>query len=188
MKSPTSKVGIIEPEGILNGSNRKERSTKTIRITGKKLAPHSTHKGSSASLARSLRNLITSTAYKAPVTTSRTNRINAKFIACIPESSVIDTQDSQEGLLRNLDATHLLHALLASLLLLQKLLLAGNVAAVTLGQHILAHRLDVFASNDVRANSSLNRHVVHLAGNQFAHLGCQFAATVLRIGAVYDQR
>ena len=62
MKSPTCKVGIIEPEGILNGSKRKERSTKTIRITGKKLAPHSTHNGSLVFVARNLRNFSTLTA------------------------------------------------------------------------------------------------------------------------------
>jgi hypothetical protein len=55
MKSPTSNVGIIEPEGILNGSTRNERRKKTIRITGKKLAPYSTHHGSLASVARFLR-------------------------------------------------------------------------------------------------------------------------------------
>ena len=42
MKSPISKVGIID-EGILNGSTMNRRSTKTIRITGKKPAPYSTH-------------------------------------------------------------------------------------------------------------------------------------------------
>ncbi len=37
MKSPMSRVGSMEPEGILNGSTRKERSRKTMRMTGKKL-------------------------------------------------------------------------------------------------------------------------------------------------------
>src|SRR3954470_10986107 len=46
MKSPSSKVGIIESEGIRNGSNRKERITSTIRITGKKDRAYSTTIGS----------------------------------------------------------------------------------------------------------------------------------------------
>jgi hypothetical protein len=36
MKSPSSSVGIIESEGIRNGSNKKDRITSTMRITGKK--------------------------------------------------------------------------------------------------------------------------------------------------------
>src|SRR4051812_48160862 len=35
MKSPSSNVGIIESDGIRNGSNKKDRITRTIRITGK---------------------------------------------------------------------------------------------------------------------------------------------------------
>src|SRR3979409_632379 len=45
MKSPTSSVGTIELDGILNGSTRNERSRNTIRITGKKLTEYSTHHG-----------------------------------------------------------------------------------------------------------------------------------------------
>jgi hypothetical protein len=56
MKSPTSSVGIIEPDGILNGSTTNERTTNTARITGKKLAVYSSHHGwrsfSSRSFAR----------------------------------------------------------------------------------------------------------------------------------------
>ena len=35
MKSPWTRVGIIESEGIRNGSYRNERSTSTSRMTGK---------------------------------------------------------------------------------------------------------------------------------------------------------
>src|SRR5690606_34419972 len=51
-------------------------------------------------------------------------------------------QDRQERLLGDLDTTHLLHPLLAFLLLLKKLLLARNVATIALGQDVLAQRLD----------------------------------------------
>jgi len=46
MKSPTSSVGIIEPDGIWNGSMRNERSTSTIARTGKKDLPYSMSNGS----------------------------------------------------------------------------------------------------------------------------------------------
>ncbi len=37
MKSPSSSVGIMESEGMRNGSNRKERISSTSSATGKKL-------------------------------------------------------------------------------------------------------------------------------------------------------
>ena len=36
MKSPTNRVGIIEPEGMRKGSTRKERRINTAKMTGKK--------------------------------------------------------------------------------------------------------------------------------------------------------
>jgi hypothetical protein len=44
-----------------------------------------------------------------------------------------------------LDAADHLHALLALLLLLEQLALAGDVTAVALGEHVLADRADVLA-------------------------------------------
>ncbi|MOA51263.1 hypothetical protein D3C78_1743880 [compost metagenome] len=46
MKSPTSRVGFIDPEGIWNGSTRNERSTSTMNSTGKNDLPYSTSSGS----------------------------------------------------------------------------------------------------------------------------------------------
>ena len=50
-------------------------------------------------------------------------------------------QHGQEGLLRDLDLSNLLHALLAGLLFLQQFALARDIATVTLRRHILAQRL-----------------------------------------------
>src|SRR4051794_19679764 len=57
-------------------------------------------------------------------------------------------QRGDEGLLRDVDPPDGLHPLLALLLLLQQLALAGDVAAVALGEHILAHRPDVLPGDD----------------------------------------
>ena len=46
MKSPSNSVGIMESEGIRNGSNRKERITSTSRMTGKNERAYSTATGS----------------------------------------------------------------------------------------------------------------------------------------------
>ena len=46
----SNRLGIIEPEGILNGSNRNERSRKTMRMTGNKPAVQSSHQGWASSV------------------------------------------------------------------------------------------------------------------------------------------
>ena len=46
MKSPTSKVGTIELDGIRNGSNKNERTTNTTSSTGKNERAYSTTIGS----------------------------------------------------------------------------------------------------------------------------------------------
>src|SRR5436190_15279152 len=81
MKSPTSSVGRIDEDGILNGSATNERSRKTIRSTGKKLFGYSIHQGSRASGGRCLAKYSLSASAITPVATVATNKINAKFMA-----------------------------------------------------------------------------------------------------------
>src|SRR4029079_9124726 len=80
MKSPTSSVGRIEEDGILNGSATNERSRNTISRTGKKLFGYSIHHGSRASGARCPAKYSLSASAITPVATVATNRINAKFM------------------------------------------------------------------------------------------------------------
>src|SRR3990172_7949012 len=79
----------------------------------------------------------------------------------------VHAEDGQEGFLRDLDGADPLHPLLAFLLLLEELALAGDVAAVALGQHVLAHRPDRLAADDMRTDGRLDRHFEHLARDQF---------------------
>ena len=82
----------------------------------------------------------------------------------------------QEGFLRDLDLADLAHALLALLLLLQELALAGDVAAVALGQHVLAERLDRLAGDDPAADRGLDRHLELLPRDQLLELLADAAA------------
>src|SRR5580704_18298984 len=59
--------------------------------------------------------------------------------------AAVHLEGGDEGRLRDLDVADLAHPLLALLLLLEKLLLAADVAAVALGQHVLAQRADRLA-------------------------------------------
>jgi hypothetical protein len=72
----------------------------------------------------------------------------------------------------DLDAADRLHLLLALLLLLEQLALAGDVAAVALGEHVLALRLHRLAGDDLAADGRLDGHVEHLPRDQLA---CSFS-------------
>src|SRR5438093_7841903 len=79
-------------------------------------------------------------------------------------------QDCQKRFLRDLDLADTLHPLLAFLLLLEQLALARDVAAVALGEHVLAQRLHRLARDDAAADGRLDRHLEHLPRNELAHL------------------
>src|SRR6187200_2764477 len=66
----------------------------------------------------------------------------------------VEVEDGEERLLRHLDAADLLHPLLALLLLLEQLSLAGDVAAVALREPIAAW---MGTSNICRGISSRSR-------------------------------
>src|SRR5262249_15185048 len=66
-------------------------------------------------------------------------------------------------LLRRLDASALLHALLPLPLALEELALARDVAAVALGQHVLALGAHGLAGDHLAADHRLDRHLEELA-------------------------
>src|SRR5262245_27136215 len=97
-------------------------------------------------------------------------------------------QNGEKRLLRYLDRSDLLHALLAGFLLLQQLALASDVAAVALGKDVLAQGLHGLARDDLRSDRRLHRNVEHLPRYELAHAHRQLAAAMLRVFAVHDQR
>src|SRR5690606_17168186 len=199
MKSPTSRVGIIDEDGIRNGSATKLRRISTAKITGNSEREYSTTVGSatsspSACISRRWRakNRRSSSQIR-PVRAASTVRIRARsiftlgYLPRLRRSLVVHLQNGKEGLLRDFHPTDLLHALLTFLLLLQQLLLARGVAAVALGQHVLAQGLDGGAGDDLRADRRLDGHVEHLPGNQLLHPLAQLAAAPVGVAAVHDQ-
>src|SRR5690606_22081965 len=80
------------------------------------------------------------------------------------------------------------HPLLAGLLLLQQLLLAAGVTAITLGQYVLAQRLDRGARHDLTTHGCLDGNIEHLPRDQILHLLDQLAPLVGGVVAVHDQR
>src|SRR5262249_46540148 len=80
-------------------------------------------------------------------------------------ATTVHLEHGKEGLLRDLHCADLLHALLALLLLLEQLALAGDVAAVQLRRHVLAQRLDRLPGDHVGADRRLDRDVEELPGD-----------------------
>src|SRR5712691_5204238 len=80
-------------------------------------------------------------------------------------------QHSEKRLLGDVHTADAFHALLAFLLLLEQLALAGDVAAVALGKDVFTHGMHRLARNDLGADGSLNGNFKHLAGDEFPHFG-----------------
>src|SRR3954471_8714923 len=99
---------------------------------------------------------------------------------------VAQLEHGEERLLRDLDAPDLLHALLALLLALEQLALAGDVAAVALGGDVLAVGLDGLAGDDLGADGRLDRDVELLARDLLAQLLRERLADVVGLVAVDD--
>src|SRR6266542_2708620 len=95
-------------------------------------------------------------------------------------------EDRQERFLRDLDLADLLHALLALLLLLEQLPLAGDVAAVALGGHVLAHGLDGLAGDDAAADGRLDGDLVELSRDDGPELLHQRLALLVGLLAMDD--
>src|SRR4051812_25340531 len=80
----------------------------------------------------------------------------------------VEREHGQERLLGHLDGADDLHALLALLLLLEQLALARDIAAVALGEHVLALGLDGLTRDDARADRGLDGHVEELPRDDLA--------------------
>src|SRR5207237_9484022 len=103
-----------------------------------------------------------------------------------PPPSFLHPEHREERFLRDLDLAYRLHPLLAFLLLLEELALAGDVAAVALGEHVLAQRLLRLAGDHARADGGLDGHLVHLPGDLFLQLLADGAPALVGALAVHD--
>ena len=96
----------------------------------------------------------------------------------------VELEHGGERLAGQGDAAELAHLLFALFLLFQQLFLAGDVAAVALGQHILAHGLDRLAGDDLAADGRLNGDLEEVARDVVPQLLADAAA--LGVGVVAE--
>src|SRR5712664_3143653 len=141
-----SSVSIMEPDGIVNAWTANCRMTRASKIAMKMASPYSRMRDFRLGAAA------------ADNGAGVSRRVCRSFMR-------LALEDRQERLLRHLDPSHLFHALLPFLLFLQQFALAGDVAAVALGGHVLAHGLDGLAGDDAAADGRLDGHLVELPGN-----------------------
>ncbi|CAN4021999.1 Antirestriction protein (ArdA), partial [Dysosmobacter welbionis] len=100
---------------------------------------------------------------------------------------LVQLEHCEKCLRRDLHASQGAHLFLALLLLFQQLLLAADVAAVALGQHILPHSLDGLPGDDPAANGRLDRHLEQLPGDVLLQLLAQPAGPGIRLVSVGDE-
>src|SRR5262249_40885575 len=94
-------------------------------------------------------------------------------------SSLIRFQNRQERFLRDFDLADLLHAFLTGGLLGPQFALAGDVAAVALGRHVLLDGSDGLASNNPAADGRLNSDLEQMPINFAAEFLYELTATAL---------
>src|SRR5258708_28802943 len=113
----------------------------------------------------------------------------AGFSPAIEGSGLVaHLEGGDEGGLRNLHLAELAHPLLALFLLVQQLALAADVAAVALGEHVLAHGLHGLPRDDAAADRRLDRDLEELARDQVLEPLAERAAAALRLAAVHHER
>src|SRR5699024_1038281 len=94
----------------------------------------------------------------------------AELLLGLLHGVAVGGEGGDEGLLRHLDGADVLHPLLALLLLLQQLALAGDVTAVALREDVLPDGADVLPGDDPRADRGLDRHLELLARDELLEL------------------
>ena len=97
-------------------------------------------------------------------------------------------EEQEESFLRDFHGADHLHFFLALGLFFEEFALAGDIAAVTLGEDIFSERDDVFAGNNFTADGRLQGNFKVLARNQFAQFVNQTAGFGLGAFADGDER
>ena len=94
----------------------------------------------------------------------------------------VQLEHGGKGLAGELDTAQLAHLLFALFLLFQQFLFAGDVAAIALGKHVLAHGLDGLAGNDLAADGCLHRDLEQVTRDVIPQLFADAAS--LGVGVV----
>ena len=100
---------------------------------------------------------------------------------------IIQFQNTHEGFLRDLYITDLTHSLLTFLLFFQKLLLTGNIAAVTFCKHIFSHGSDRLSGNDLASYSRLDWNLEQMTRNLIFELLAHLPSALISGILMHDE-
>src|SRR5437763_10142956 len=100
---------------------------------------------------------------------------------------LVQAQGGDERFLGDLHPADVLHPALALFLALEEFALAADVAAIALGEDVLALGLHRLPGDDAAADGRLDGHVEQLAGNQLAQAGRHLAPVFGRLTAMDDR-
>src|SRR5215472_10205806 len=95
---------------------------------------------------------------------------------CLGSALHIHFQRGDEGFLRDVDLAELAHLLLAFLLLVEKLALARDVAAIAFRSDVFPERADGLARDDLAAQGRLDRDLEEMPRDQVFELLAHRAA------------
>src|SRR3990172_9437021 len=170
MWSPTRSVGIIEPDGILNACTTKVRIRSASRTAMRIASAYSR----------------TTDFFRTRVIGCGTVSGSVWFTGWVTASR--GPQHGEERFLRDLDPAQLLHALLPFLLPLEELPLAGDVAAVALGGHVLPERAHGLPRDHAAADGGLDDDLEELARDPGLELLGQRFPSLVGLVPVGDDR
>ena len=100
----------------------------------------------------------------------------------------VELEDCCERFGRHGDGPKLTHLLFAFLLFFKQLLFARDIAAVTFGEHVLAHGAHRFARDHLAADRGLDGHLKQLARDIVAQVFADAPCARIRLVGVRDER
>src|SRR6476659_6482592 len=176
MWSPINRVGIIEPEGILNAWTTNTRMAKASSIA--------TTMASAYSRNTDFRAGCTVLDMPSPVAASGARDAISSVLWRLGSTLIRHRlQDGQEGFLRHFHAADGFHPFLSFFLFFEKFAFAGNVTAVAFCGDILLHRSDGLAGDNFVADCRLDGDLEHLPRNQLFHFLSQLPTS--RVGPLF---
>ena len=102
-------------------------------------------------------------------------------------SVFVGFEDLHKHFGRDFYSADLAHAFFTLFLFFEEFFLAGDIAAIALGEHVLSDRFHRLAGNDLPADRRLNGDLKELSGNGVFQVFGEHSATLIGMILVHDR-